>query len=315
MREVEAADRRRREHRQALGELDRELLLAAQQVEEQPLLGVVGAGRVARRGPDAAVLLADQVAHLERLVLAVAPLAARALVQPLGERLGQAVGERLHHDRGVGVVLALVARDQLVDAEPRGHGEGPDPVGEPRLARRHEVGERLRRQAVALLGLLPQRVQRAEQPRARLVRVELDVVADGGRREEAVGRARLEIAVGHELLQRRLRVVEDLLRLRPPVGVLEDARVGAAQLPDGEERRPVDVRHDLRQLDVADLARAAELRLRRRVARPLDRRAARSRRLQRQQRLLLLAREVLAAQPLLLAAVRRRRGRSASRRP
>ena len=111
---------------------------------------VVGARRIAGRRPDAAVLLADELRDVERLVLAVAPVAPRALVQPLGERLGQAVGERLEHDRGVGIVGGVVRRDELVRAEPGRDREGADPVVQVRLARRHEVGERLGRLPVAL---------------------------------------------------------------------------------------------------------------------------------------------------------------------
>src|SRR5579859_1375028 len=105
MREVPAAHRRRGPHREALGERDARALRRAQEVEQRALLGVVGAGRVAGRGPDAAVLLRDEVVVPEPFVRGVAPqLPADALVQPLRERLGQPVGERLREDRVVVVV-------------------------------------------------------------------------------------------------------------------------------------------------------------------------------------------------------------------
>ena len=50
----------------------------------------------------------------------VAPvLAADELVQALGERLGEAVGESFDHDRAVVVVRRLEARDVLVDTDAR----------------------------------------------------------------------------------------------------------------------------------------------------------------------------------------------------
>ena len=86
-------------------------------------------------------------------------LATNALVHAFGESLGHAVGERLGENGAVVVVLLLVARGQLLRAEPGGHGESPDPVGETGLARRHEVGQGLGRLALSLVGLLAPRVQ------------------------------------------------------------------------------------------------------------------------------------------------------------
>ena len=79
--------------------------LDVEQLPDRLLLGVLGAGRVAGRRPDARVLLGDQRVVVEVLVRGVAPeLPAHPLVQPLGERLGEPVGERLQHDRAVVVV-------------------------------------------------------------------------------------------------------------------------------------------------------------------------------------------------------------------
>ena len=115
--------------------------LGVEQAEERRLLGVVGLGRVAGGGADAAVGLGDQLLGREGLVGRVAPeLAADALVQPLGEGLGEAVGERLDQDRGIVVVRPLEAlgdRD-LLDAG--GDDEAADIVG--RALGRDEVGER-----------------------------------------------------------------------------------------------------------------------------------------------------------------------------
>src|SRR5918993_5369162 len=102
MAEVEPAHGRGWRHREALrqGEPCR---LRVEQVEEPPLLGVVGARRVAERRADAAVALLDQLLA-RRLRVGLVPLAPRPQMEPLGERLGETVRERLDHDRAVVVV-------------------------------------------------------------------------------------------------------------------------------------------------------------------------------------------------------------------
>src|SRR4029079_13864954 len=84
----------------------------AQQIEQLALLGVIGAGRIAERGADAAVFLVDQIVVAEVLGGGVAPVAARARVQLLGERLRQPVGQRLDDDRAVVVQRLLVGGRQ-----------------------------------------------------------------------------------------------------------------------------------------------------------------------------------------------------------
>ena len=61
MPEVVAADRGARQHRERLGQADAGPRLGVEQLEERPLLGVVRAGRVAGRRPDALVALGDEV--------------------------------------------------------------------------------------------------------------------------------------------------------------------------------------------------------------------------------------------------------------
>ena len=94
--------------------------LAVEQREQRRLLAVIGLRRIARRRADAAIFLGDQVGGGERLVGGVAPeLLAHALVQALGERFGEAVGERLDHDRRVVVVGVLEALRDRVLADAR----------------------------------------------------------------------------------------------------------------------------------------------------------------------------------------------------
>ena len=166
VREVDAADRRSRRHREALGQLDPNLA-RAEQVEELRLLAVIGAGRVAERGPDAAEALGQQVVAGELLAGRV-PLAPRARVQPLGEGFGKPVGQRLDDDRGVVVVRGHMTCRDLIRAVDRDR-ERADVVA----GRRDVVGEAEVRAAVLVVGLLP------EEREARAV--EDDVVAVGVR--------------------------------------------------------------------------------------------------------------------------------------
>src|SRR4051812_43584126 len=108
MREVEAAHRRGGQHRVRVGERHVGVAPRIEQAEEIALLRVVGARGVTRRRANAAVLFGDEVLVGERLVPRVAPkLGAHAMVQMLGEGLGEAIGDRLQHDRGIVVVLRL----------------------------------------------------------------------------------------------------------------------------------------------------------------------------------------------------------------
>ena len=93
MSEVEPVDGGARGRGVRLGEPEA-CLLRAEELEERPLLRVVGAGRVAERGPDAAIPLGDEVGPRELLVGRV-PGTPCALVEPLRERLGEPVGEGL----------------------------------------------------------------------------------------------------------------------------------------------------------------------------------------------------------------------------
>src|SRR5579885_2681151 len=210
--EVEAADRRGRGHRVALGQVDPEPP-RPQEVEQLALLAVVGAGRVAERRADAPEPLRDQVLAGEALLRRV-PLPPGARLQPLREGLREPVGERLDDDRPVVVVLGGEARGQLVGALDRDR-ERPGVVAR----RRHVVGEAPVRPPVAVVCLL------AQEAEARAV--EHDVVALGVRRPEPVHPAGTERAVARDLVEDGAGVVVELPRLRP----LEDRRELPLQVP------------------------------------------------------------------------------------
>ena len=100
--------------------------LGAEQREQLRLLAVVRAGGIAERGPDAAEALARSARSLGSCSSGAYHSRRATLVQLLGERLGEAVGERLDHDRVVVVVLGLEARGELVGAEAGGDRERAD---------------------------------------------------------------------------------------------------------------------------------------------------------------------------------------------
>ena len=121
--EVVAGHRCAGQHRARLGQLDAGARLRVEELEQRPLLGVVGACRVAGGGPDALVALRDELGVGQRLVRRVAPqLAPDALVESLGERLGQPVRQRLGEDRRVVVVGRRRTRPR---ARPARRDRGP----------------------------------------------------------------------------------------------------------------------------------------------------------------------------------------------
>ena len=156
------------------------------------------------------------------------PLAACPLVQPLRERLGEPVGERLRHDRAVVVVLGLEPRRELVGA---GSATANAPTGRRGRSAGDEVGEGAVRPRVAVRRLLAQH----REPDARAVR------ARCRRPPRAPARSRRRRAPDEpspdDLVEQRRRVVVQLARRR----LLEDRREAPLQLPGVEEERPVDV--------------------------------------------------------------------------
>ena len=88
-------------------------------------------------------------------------------MQPLGERFGEAIGQRLDHDRGIVVVGALEAVGDFVLADAGRHHEGADVIG--RAFRRDEIGERHIGAALAAGELLAQRMQGRDRLAARRI--------------------------------------------------------------------------------------------------------------------------------------------------
>ena len=111
---------------------------------------------------------------------------------------------------------------------------------------------------------------------ARVVAVELDVVADGVGVEEAVDAAGGDELLGDDAVEELLAVGEDLPRLLAVPLVFEDARIDALQSPGVEERRPVDVLAQGGERSVFDDADAGKLRCCEILGAPLDGSAARA---------------------------------------
>ena len=105
------------------------LLLGVEQLEERPLLGVVGLRRIARRrgGCRGTFLRSGRRARAFRRV--PKPQSRRACcMQQFGERFGQAVGQGFDHDRVVIVVLLVELAAQLVAADAGRDGEGAEVI-------------------------------------------------------------------------------------------------------------------------------------------------------------------------------------------
>ena len=98
MREVQTANRTRRDHGVIFRELNSGIFLRVKQIEQRSLLCVIRQSGIARRRADSTIALADQVLRRQVLTPAVPPLLPRPLMQPLGQGFGETVGERLRHD-------------------------------------------------------------------------------------------------------------------------------------------------------------------------------------------------------------------------
>ena len=249
-------------HREVLRQRDADRR-RVEQAEERRLLRVVGAGRVAEGGPDAAVALGDQVLAAQLLVRAVAPVAPRTLVEALGEGLGQPIAERLHQD---GVVVVVLAPEALGAPRPRRcrpsrRTRRRSRAGRSRAAPRSPPASgRACRDRAAAAGAA---VEARQLLAARVVAVEHDVVAVSSRparsrRRRWRGRRRSSI----DALQHVLPVGEELPRRAAHLRVLEDLRVLALQLPGREEEGPVDERDQLGDREVLEHAATDEGRLR-----------------------------------------------------
>jgi len=114
--------------------------------------------------------------------------------------------------------------------------------------------------------LLAQAVPHHGQVLAVLAGVDLDVVAHRVGREQAEHRLRLQPLLGDDLVEHGLAVGKDVARGLAHHRVVQDGGEAAGEVPGLEERAPVDVVHQLAELDV-DRLHAEHVRPRRLVGR------------------------------------------------
>src|SRR5262249_2771259 len=157
------------------------------------LFRVVRLRRIAGRGADAAIFLGDELVIAERLVGRVTPeFLAYTLMQSLGERFGQAIGQCLHHDCRVVVIGPLETLGNFVLTDASGDSEAADIVRQPAPTGRDKIAERGVGTAFAFRELLTQRMQNSDWFVALFIAVDKNIVALGVGRPEAKDGARLE---------------------------------------------------------------------------------------------------------------------------
>ena len=144
-------------------------------------------------------------------------------MQPLGERLGEPVRERLHHQRRIIIALRLELGDLLLDAEAGRHGKRAGVIRDPRA--RHEIGQTVIRLAFGPRVLLTQVVP-DERRYVALRRVpQDDIVAIGVRRPESDDPARRYPPPVNDARKHRLRFGEQRPRRLADDSILEYCRI------------------------------------------------------------------------------------------
>jgi hypothetical protein len=187
-------------------------------------------------------------------------------MEVLGKRLGEAVRERLDHDPRV--VVARVARERRFDADTGGDCKCADVIRH--RWRPDEIREAVTRTTLGFHRLLAKMVEPGDLDRARLVRVDHEVVvAEPVARPEPESGARLRGRPSRSARRAsRERRRRGFGRWRRPPGHRRWWDT-CPQAPTSEERRPVDVGDQRLQRHLARL-HPERPRHRRRVLRPIQ---------------------------------------------
>ena len=178
------------------------------------------------------IFLGDQIVVGERFIGRIAPeLAAHALMHALGKGFGQTVGQRAQQDGGVIVLVGLEALDVFFFAEAGGDGKAADIIGAGRLLaapRNRPAPDWGGRPRAPSAGAACASV--VSTSCAAVIGVEDDIVALGRSRPEADDALRGQPLLVDDLLQHRLRILEQAARRLADFVVIEN-------LPDRD--RPV----------------------------------------------------------------------------
>ena len=150
------------------------------------------------------------------------------------------------------IVVGLELSQPVVDTDTGGRRKAADPVRDTAVFWRDEVGQRLVVMPARLFALLAQVVQRGAHLLAGIVSVDLDVVTHRIGRKQANDGGSTQPLVLDDLCEHRCCVGVKLARLHALVGIVEDLREPSLELPRMEKEGPVDVRHDLREIDVVE---------------------------------------------------------------
>src|SRR4051794_24008079 len=141
MREIEAADGGGWKHGAAVGQ-GQPRAARIEEIEQLEFLAVIRTRGIPVGRTDAAILLRDQVVVRQALLVAIAPILTSLRVEVFRERLGESIGQRLHHDRVVVVVIAFEAPREIVGTEAGRHREHSEIIRNTALAWSDEVGQR-----------------------------------------------------------------------------------------------------------------------------------------------------------------------------
>ena len=169
-----------------------------------------------------------------------------------GEGLRQTIGQRLAQDRGVIVIGVLEAVGDDILADPRRDHEGADVIRHAGGGRRDEIGQRRVEAAFAFFQLLAQRVEGRDLLASGVVGVDHDIVALRIGRPEPDRRLRGEPFLLDDAVEHRPRIVIERARDLADFGVVENGGKTPGQFPGLEERRPVDVFGQFREVVIPE---------------------------------------------------------------
>src|SRR4029077_4625284 len=146
------------------------------------------------------------------------------------------------------------------------------------------------------LHLLTQKIKRGDFFGALFIGVKLNIIANRICWPKSMNAARDQQVLRDDVIKKCLRIIEQFARLFANLGIVENRRITAAQLPRMKEGGPIDERNQIPDHG-STYARAKELWSRRNIAAPIDRSPIRARFIERQQILFPRLCRMLLTQP------------------